>query len=128
MAAQIEVEDVEAGAREVVREAARGQVPRVAVLPVAVDEQHRRDACRRFARVRLRTIASGTPRRRRPDAHDHELLDEPPALVAVDGLVHHLGCEDDRGDTLGISTDRSARREWFGVLWVRHGGGLTLRV
>ena len=58
--AEIEVEDVVARAREVVRDAARRQVPRVAVLSEAVDEQHRRPrpAARCSAR-RLRTIASG---------------------------------------------------------------------
>ena len=42
VAPEIEVEDVVPGAREVVGEAPRRQVPGVAVLPEAVDEQDRR--------------------------------------------------------------------------------------
>ena len=60
MAAQVEVEDVEARAREVVGEAARRQVPRVAVLPEAVDEQDGRARALPPSAARLRTIASGT--------------------------------------------------------------------
>jgi hypothetical protein len=42
LAAQIEVEDVEPGSREVAGDAARRQVPRVTILREAVDQEHRR--------------------------------------------------------------------------------------
>ena len=72
VSAQIEVEDVEPRPREVVGEGPRGQVPGVAVLPVAVHQEHRRqraaersDPGRAAARAACGSSPAAPRRRRR---------------------------------------------------------------
>jgi hypothetical protein len=88
VAPEIEVEDVVAGAGEMVRDAPCREVPRVAVLPEAVDEQHRRP---RSALVAGETL----PHHREGDlpARDDQLLHERRAVVPVDRLLEGTAVE-----------------------------------
>ena len=96
VAAKIEVVDVEARAREVVDEAARRQVPGVAVLAETVDEEH---GAERPAAL------PGTPfphhRQRDGTGGDHDLLPERGRDAAVDDLFDESAVEDQL--TLGVS-------------------------
>src|SRR5262245_48556200 len=75
---EVEVIDVEAGTGEVVDEAARGQVPDVAVLPIAVDEEERRERPFREGA----SLAHHCERYPGGAARDDDLLDEPVSFVA----------------------------------------------
>jgi hypothetical protein len=89
MAPEIEVEDVEPLIREMIREAASRQVPRVAILPEPVDEQHRRAGTSVVGREAL-----PHHRERYLAARDHELLHEGGSIVAVDRLLEGTAVED----------------------------------
>ena len=82
MPAEVQVEDVEAGCREVVREASRGQVPRVPVLSEPMDEQDR------AAGVVLAAVEPlPDHRERHASARDDKLLQKGRSLVAIDRLL-----------------------------------------
>ena len=87
MTAEIDVEDVPAGAGEEVHEGPPRAVPRVAVLPVAVDQDDRAAGLR----AGRQTLADH-PERVTPGGHE-DLLEEGMRLVPVDGLLDGLGAE-----------------------------------
>lgn len=89
MSAKIEVEDIEPCGREMIGKAACRKVPRVAVLPEAMDEEDRRDrpaavVRQAFADHRQRDLAST----------DDELLHERRSFVPIDGLFEGTAVED----------------------------------
>ena len=87
--AEIEVEDVEAGAGQMVGKRACRQVPRVPVLTEAV---HQQDRGRRAAEVLGEPLSHHC--QRHPPAGEHELLHERRFLAAVDGLFEGTAVED----------------------------------
>lgn len=90
--AKIEVEHVEASAREVIREAARRKVPRVAVLAEAVDEEDRSAGAPRVGREAFAHDREGNATRR-----DDQLLHERRAIAPIDRLLEGPSVENHAG-------------------------------
>ena len=87
--AQVQVEDVEACASEVVGQAAGGQVPRVPVLPEPVHEEHRSQ--RAAAALRSAFAHHGE---RDASVGDDDFLLERAHQVPVDDLFDESAVED----------------------------------
>jgi hypothetical protein len=96
VAAQVEVEHVEARRREVVGEAARGQVPRVAVLAEAVDQQHG------GVRPLAGREALAHHGERDGAVRHHDLLAERPDVTAVDDLIDDSPVKDHVNIGVGV--------------------------
>jgi len=88
MSPKIDVEDVEARAREVVREAAGGQMPRVSVLAEAVHEQNGRDGA-----VSVRSALAHHGERDLASGYD-DLLPEREGFAPVDHLLDDSSVQD----------------------------------
>jgi hypothetical protein len=91
MPAQVEVEDVEAGAREVIGKAAGGQVPCVAILPEPVHQQHRSSGALRAGR------ALAHHRERHATSSEDDFLHEGARLVPIDVLLDDFPVKDHLG-------------------------------
>ena len=88
MSPKIDVEDVEARAREVVREAAGGQMPLVSVLAEAVHEQNGREGA-----VSVRSPLAHHGERDLASGYD-DFLPERVGFVAVDHLFDDSPMQD----------------------------------
>ena len=86
---QIYFEDVEAGSRQVVREAPRREMPRVAILTKAMDEKNGGE---RPAILREEPLPDHRERDR--TARHHDLFQEVVMIVPIDCLSHRALMED----------------------------------
>jgi hypothetical protein len=109
VAAEVEVEDVVAGAREVVRDAPGREMPGVAVLTEAVDEQNRSAGA---AVVRDEPLSDH--RKRNAASAHHQLLHERRTLVTIDGLFEGAAVEDQAVSGGGRGREL-ARGPWKGA-------------
>src|SRR5690606_26739077 len=93
---EVEVEDVVAFVGQVVHQAARRQMPGVAVLAVAMDHQHRRLGGAFEGALPDHRQRNAHAARRLALAREDDLLDESSAAIAVDGLLDLHAVQDHR--------------------------------
>jgi hypothetical protein len=94
MTTQIEVEHVEPGPGEVVREAPRWQVPGITVLPESV---HQKDRCPRPSALRFQALTHDREGHTTGRTCDHQLLNELSALPPIHDLLNDSTVKDQVG-------------------------------